>query len=437
MTDALRQSRVRPAFLGASIVVFAILVPVVIHASWDYVETRRLQRQVEAIKAKGEPVEPRPYKPMSPEEKLTQSYYRAAAALASGLDYGDSMWGNNSLQLYRADRSGDWTDDLIQILRVEVGRSGDILKYADLAAPGPFAGFESSYSYLTSDLWRVARLSGYRALIEARDDHGEAAVDSLFTQFTLNRRLEFSLQPLSLPNLAFVLEHGHPSRDALVKLISTLDDPNGGEDALRRLLMMQRARYLSDPVSNPLVRSGRRHWAAFVTRPLEAHALNSRLETLGRIIDSARGGWPEQIDAAGAAAPDTVMPGVGITTTWRNLVSEDAKRIGSSLTRYRIARMAAAIEAYRRDHGEQLPADLNALVPTYLPLAPPDPFSGKPLIFKTSSDEYVIYGFGPDRQDSLGDIAARPSGEKRTDLVDGPDIGMRVRLTQTHIQKGA
>ena len=92
MTDApqsaVAASRVRPALRGFAIVAFAILLPIAVHSLWDYVEVRRLVHEIEAIRAKGEPVSEREAvggeQPLASETHGAASYYLAGAMLALG-----------------------------------------------------------------------------------------------------------------------------------------------------------------------------------------------------------------------------------------------------------------------------------------------------------------------------------------------------------------
>ena len=91
MTDDLRSavatSRVRPALRRFAIVAFAILLPIAVHSLWDYVEIRRLVHEIEAIRAKSEPVSEREAvgeQPLPTEAHGAASYYLAGAMLALG-----------------------------------------------------------------------------------------------------------------------------------------------------------------------------------------------------------------------------------------------------------------------------------------------------------------------------------------------------------------
>ena len=49
--------RVRPAFRRGSAIAVALLLPILVHSVWGYIEARRLNRAILSIQAKGEPVQ--------------------------------------------------------------------------------------------------------------------------------------------------------------------------------------------------------------------------------------------------------------------------------------------------------------------------------------------------------------------------------------------
>jgi hypothetical protein len=63
---------------------------------------------------------------------------------------------------------------------------------------------------------------------------------------------------------------------------------------------------------------------------------------------------------------------------------------------------AFALRAYYADH-DGYPADLNALVPNYLPKLESDPFTaGTPLRYRNAGAKYLLYSIGPDGRDDGG-----------------------------------
>jgi tRNA A-37 threonylcarbamoyl transferase component Bud32 len=83
------------------------------------------------------------------------------------------------------------------------------------------------------------------------------------------------------------------------------------------------------------------------------------------------------------------------------------------------ARAAAAVERYRRAHGDW-PADLRALVPAYLKAVPNDPYDGAPLRYRRVSHGVAVYSLGPDRADNQGTLV------RGVKPPEGADIGFQL-----------
>jgi len=75
-----------------------------------------------------------------------------------------------------------------------------------------------------------------------------------------------------------------------------------------------------------------------------------------------------------------------------------------------------AIQAFRSKYGH-LPEKLEDVAPEFLPKTPIDPYTGKPLAYKLTPDGYLLYSFGPDKDDDGG--APLKRDEESGDLVAG------------------
>ena len=78
---------------------------------------------------------------------------------------------------------------------------------------------------------------------------------------------------------------------------------------------------------------------------------------------------------------------------------------------------AIAAERFRLKTGK-FPAELDELVPDYLPGVPIDPIDGQPLRRIVTSDEFTVYSIGIDRKDD--------GGQSPADKPHEPDIVGRV-----------
>jgi hypothetical protein len=78
-----------------------------------------------------------------------------------------------------------------------------------------------------------------------------------------------------------------------------------------------------------------------------------------------------------------------------------ATAVGRGTARREVARTAIAVERFRRAQG-RWPVGLEELVPDFIQQTPSDPFSGGPLHWTVSDDEYRIYSVGANGIDEGG-----------------------------------
>ena len=103
-----------------------------------------------------------------------------------------------------------------------------------------------------------------------------------------------------------------------------------------------------------------------------------------------------------------------------------------TLIALRAARVAVAIERFRRAHAGAPPAGLDELVPAYLAEVPQDPLSGRALLYRRDPDSYRVYSVARHGRDDGGDLASeihetiRRGWGRRT--TRGRDVGVRVVL---------
>jgi hypothetical protein len=84
-----------------------------------------------------------------------------------------------------------------------------------------------------------------------------------------------------------------------------------------------------------------------------------------------------------------------------------AERFATCEARRRAAVTALAVEKFRKANSGKLPATLAAVVPSFLPAIPVDPFDGKPIRYRQLKSGFVVYSVGVDRRDDGGKERAR------------------------------
>jgi hypothetical protein len=86
----------------------------------------------------------------------------------------------------------------------------------------------------------------------------------------------------------------------------------------------------------------------------------------------------------------------------------------------RLLRADVAMELFRRESGHY-PDHLDTLVPRYLEAVPIDPFSGKQMRYRLTTNSYLLYSIGPDRKDDGGRSLTK-STQDQGDLVSTPPL---------------
>jgi len=83
--------------------------------------------------------------------------------------------------------------------------------------------------------------------------------------------------------------------------------------------------------------------------------------------------------------------------------------------------LAFALALYHCDHGIY-PKSLDALAPKYLAKIPQDMFSGKPLIYRPTENDYLLYSVGLNGNDD--------GGRGHDDEPQGDDLVIRMPLPE-------
>ena len=437
-------STVRPWLRRVAILACVVLVPLVVHRVWDYVELRRLTSALQAILDRGEPVSERDagleYQPFGTSERYAGTYYLAGATLA--LDdsaRADRMTGLRALR--------DWLDgaepappDRQAQLRATRDTSQEALALADAGAQLPFRGFPAGteYNYRTAGLLDLSRLLAARTVTLSLDGDGEGAVASAISGLALGRALPYFPVFIEEGDTAAILSWSEPSSEALGRLQAALvaeDQPNRGVTAFLRARAsvidgLWRRYYGLNPNVPTLYSLPMRGVTELAQRPWVTHQFVALLHVWAEQAHAAQTPWPDRARVAEEMLRANTPPA---RDSWRRTrwssYSDDLLRRAVQPDRLivdRAALVAVAIERYRRDHGASLPPALAELVTEYLPALPMDPFTGAALRYRQTADAYVIYSIGPDGTDDGGRLLRPAPPGSLPRFVQGPDIGVRI-----------
>lgn len=335
--DGFKPPRVRPGFLKWSAVAFAMLLPFVVYTAWDFVETRRLNARLDAIRQRGEPWQLYMGSDLKPDEAQAERLYRAAGALTSG--YWKQIPSTVGFRMRQARMNWEWPADVVDRLRSVLDRHRDALTLADRAAPLPFDGFApgTSHNYRTSEMWAVQRLCSFRATVRVLDGDNDGALDSIYTGLRAGRAIEPSWASRGyVSEIVAILRHSRPSPAARARVATELAALDR-DDLLTRSLMQTRLQAIDG-----LPRMGWRstHWDDLVSRPWQVHRLNRTLDVTAALISAAERPWPEPL----AAVPAVGLSPFPIRRDVRQSLESDARSAAQQIKDVRCARLLVSEE---------------------------------------------------------------------------------------------
>jgi len=274
-------------------------------------------------------------------------------------------------------------------------------------------------------------------IVSGKDD---AAADSAISLLKLLRIFDtFPTMVLNANKNIFVnhacqdihllLEYGRPSENSLQKLQKTLAETIK-TNTMEKMFLVERIyqteigrNLIPRNIASQLLQPNAPNLPERLSLPTSSFGrLRMRRKAvqffrdIAKLITISRRPWPDPLDTIVNLSQSTQKP-----TT---LISNAATFVCLTAKSLAIAHctiLAVATERYRLSH-DQLPASLNDLSPEYIDSLPPDPFTGKNLLFRYDEQAYLIYSVGDNRQDDSGSIIPKP--DKKTPL----DYGLRIPL---------
>jgi hypothetical protein len=134
-------------------------------------------------------------------------------------------------------------------------------------------------------------------------------------------------------------------------------------------------------------------------------------------FETTMSGWPYR-------SPILILTGILPT------VDGVTDKVARSQFQLDAARIACALERYRRAHGE-FPDALDALTPTFLPRVPHDVVIGQPLRYRLIDDgQYILYSVGWNQTDNGGTVGRTPRGH--VDRHQGDWVWFSAPQSSTH-----
>ena len=469
MAKQLRKKRSRRFWLVVcGLLLVALLVGLYV---WSPVTGLRLAWHIEALREAGEPVALEELGALYPELPLDENaapLYEKASALGKArfaarvpLDSQLPIQGPIDLPEATEPFPPQMLTDIrtylasqkqrLALLHEAAGKAGCKF-HIDRSAPGSRA-YHERLAYLR-DCARLLSLEATERAVSGQPDQAAAALDAALRMARGLRRdpwhtsemMADACEAMALRQLQWVVARVEPSPQAARRLQERMAhqvDP----DRLAKVLVAERCLVannhqdvwvlLSPPGGRPgslrglldrvrgMLGGPPRPGGPFAGLRLRPLSRGERLWCLGLLepcIAAARAAEPSTALRVRQALADYVTErpkrGMGAQQFAARLAHLIQQTLAAE-ARLKCARSALAALRYRAKHGK-LPETLDALVPDLVESLPPDPFSGKPLLYRKDADGFVLYAVGENGKDDQGDIE-RAKGKQ-------PDIGFRVRL---------
>lgn len=445
--------RLRHLFL---LLVAIAVSPFVLFWTWSSIERTRLDRALDALEARHEPLDIAQFDPIpkTDEQRQASHYYRQASALLADLR---PRWLTETARVIEdfcgtsdpVTRTG--REASLRSLENRYEPALDLLDRATaLDADGWDPKDKPDRTSVEANLpYELAGVNAARVARLACSGDGDAAAQALLASLRLRRVLfRWTTRPLQTSHgLQLVLNAG-ASRALLEQLqreyqaIAQTLDPEAG-------LRLARAQWLS--YAQPGVFSEPPRWVAAqrltpfqaiglrITRPLRDHTVVAELHEFDAAIAAAREPWPRNLDETARierehprsrsranSLMNVVNPygrhvALSQLQLWLPIAAETIARAHASIAALGVAR-------WRLDHGGALPASLHELGPAYLSRPLIDPYSGSELAYTSDRGAYKVYSVGSNRRDDGG------RWEQRSDLQfsrrgDPLDVGIAVNQT--------
>ena len=400
--------------LITAVTAIAVILLTVI-AVWVWISSARLQRQLAAVRAAGDPVSLADLagKPIPPEEN---------AATYLGQAWNDVNVACNELNdVFRSKtyRAGRPTEAELEVIRSSLNSHPDIFPLLERAAacrryvplldyrltPPPFA--EACLSRL-KEVRGAVRLLQTRAILLSSDGKHDEALATCILMFRLCRRLDhhplltgylvsLACHSVGIDTTNKVLRGGPVSQQAHEGLEAELAQ-FGPVAAYQWALKTERAYGLDSFRSLPQ----RNNW---LLAPLWSRDELLYLKSMDKQLLAATQPYRQFLSVNSKIKAQARLPGYALTLNMLPAIQATREARERTWAQMRCLRVFNSLEAL----GEDEVAVADVLSKLDLPdEAKTDPLTGKPLVVKKLPEGWVIYSVGVDMKDDGGQVAEFP-----------------------------
>ena len=434
-----------------AIAALVVASPFVAFAVFSRVQHARLDRVLDAIEARGEPVylEDISPQPLTPQQQRAAQLYADFGNVVDGVrpgQFSEALKAIEELSLLDPPRAA--ADPRLTILRAIETRYATALDTLDAAALLDAHPLRADRMRRWVLIGGIVAPSAVRIARMAFEADGDGAARTLVSLLRLRRVVSPATRTFitrhTADSIRLILTFSNPSERWIGELAQEYGRSDYGSDVDQQLIY-GRAHTLfyllpgefgaTQPTRrlNPL--------GAIVMRmgeSLRTGAVAAEVEMYEKAIEIGRQPWPGRLDATAAflqqhpRALPSADRGSWLSTLRRpwqgNLAANELERAVTNTAEAtalaRSSTIALALARHRRDRGS-LPQRLEQLTPAFLPSLPVDPYSGRAFHYAPAGNAFKVYSVGANRKDDGGtwDLASDLKLSRRGNPAD---IGVAV-----------
>jgi len=423
----IRRRIIKPA---CAIVAVILVLAVATYLIWVWRADRKLKDEIARLHAAGEPMSMEEVlPPRLPDSENASPDYQAAGKL---IDRDQPFWKKwDEADAAQREFQPPFTADEIATMNAIVAAgqpSLEIVKRARGKTPGDWGDqfvrpyMLSKIDYMAerslADLLKIAALAAHAAgrdgeALEHIDDMLRLEGAALKRTMTVAHRVALNIDRAASGTICEIapdLHVGNAGVDSLVvsDLIHRLEDERALQDG--RVLCWRSERismldaYIS--ASDGTFGAAKRSWQEYLLKPAfldDARLMLIHLRGIEQASSSpdwplAERRMPTALPKAIDAHPHLYVLSSITLPSLEYTMLQDYRALADR----HLSVAALAVRLYAIDHDGRLPAKLDDLVPAYLPAVPVDPFSGRPILYKSDSVRPRIYSIGEDGVDDGG-----------------------------------
>lgn len=433
--------------------------PVIAWVVWGWIESARLDRALDALEARKEPLDVAQFypKPTTPAQNEASHLYTEAGKLV----------GDRAIAPQQAARVSQLIEELctsdvgtamrtsstqqLQAFEEPYAKALDLIDRASPLKGVGWADADRPQRLPILDLWPITLTRANVSRIARRACSGDAdgAAAALLASLRLQQFLNVKIVATRTAHSLQLVLSGADTSPEVLQQIQDEYTATSSDWAFEELVLRERAMWLSDLLpgafSDQPPRYGPRRItpveaiAARLASPLRNHRTVAELSEFAQALEIARQPWPSTFDAVTAFAKahpsrrSQSMPAgllEALTRPWgahvaATMLSSYVNAIAEMLARARASAAAVAVARYQRDHAGATPDSLRKLIPEYLSSLPIDPYSGAELTLRRDSTGYKIYSVGANRKDDRGEWEQHPDLQLSR-RGNPPDVGIVV-----------